>query len=258
MTEFSTNNLFSKIVTCLAFASMGLVLSSCAKAGSFQTSDASASASLGVPPANEVPPATGGSSEPAPSSTPGVVAIVAPLAWESGHPERAAWSAELRRQFTAALSSFDQASDTSAYCTRYAELSVDQRVAVWATMAVAIAKYESAYNPASIAPCDANCTASIGLYQLSYEDQMSWCAMNKAAGNLIDPIVNIRCAVPEMQRLVARDGVVASGWTVKSSAKVPAAARGLSRYWSTMWNSSNSNGKSAAIQTATQSLAFCH
>jgi len=149
----------------------------------------------------------------------------APLAWEQGNPAAAGWSTELRAQIRARLEQFDQASDIAALCPPYEGLSPDSRVEAIAALAVAIARFESDYRPTLHFPEPGLGYDSIGLFQLSYEDNFSWCNLNRATNSLEDPITNIQCAIPEMATLISRDGVIASGSDGGS-------ARGLARYWS--------------------------
>lgn len=170
-----------------------------------------------------------------------------PLAWEKNHPERVVWSARLRMQITQNLPAFLKAGDWSLYCSKFTLLSEGEKVDAIATMAVAIALYESSYKPASVyhepPPLSVD---SIGLYQLSYEDKMKWCDMDRQKGNLIDPLVNIDCAIPEMASLIVRDKVVAAG-------QKKGTRQGLARYWSVMWPT----GHLSDIRKAVQSLSFC-
>lgn len=171
--------------------------------------------------------------------------VIQPLSWEKNHPERIAWSKELLQDFQNNLATFDKAGDVASFCPKWKTLDADHKVHVLATMAVSIALYESAYNPNSIyhepPPLGIN---SVGLFQLSYEDRMSWCSMVAAQKTLQNPITNISCAVPEMAKLTRENGVIsgyANGW------------RGLARYWSTM----RSSGKLGAIKGSTLALGFC-
>ena len=149
------------------------------------------------------------------------------LAWENGSVERAAWSAELRTQVAANLTSFDKASDMASFCPAYGSLTKDQKVEVLSTLIVGIARYESGYDPRQRYH-EPDGSWSVGLYQLSYTDGFSWCTLNEASKSLEDPINNIKCAVPKMARLVARDKVFAAGSNLSN-------AMGLARYWSVTW-----------------------
>lgn len=170
-----------------------------------------------------------------------------PLAWEKNHPERAAWSKVLRENIAQNLPTFLKASDWTLYCSKFNQLSAAEKIDAIATMSVAIALYESAYKPASVyhePPLLG--VDSIGLFQLSYEDEMQWCAMDRKKGNLVDPLVNIQCAIPEMAKLIDKDGVVAEG-------QIRGTRKGLARYWSTMWPKGHLND----IRKAVQTLPFC-
>lgn len=172
-----------------------------------------------------------------------------PLAWEAGHPERKAWSMKLREEFAARLADLGTPADMESYCPAYAGLADRERVEVWSTLAVAIARRESAYKPDTVfmEPPPLN-VASIGLFQLSYEDGFGWCSLDRETDSLKDPLNNIDCAVGAMASYVKRDGVVAAGSSHSN-------ARGLSRYWSVIRDGSGHH--KAEIMAATQSLAFC-
>ena len=181
-------------------------------------------------------------------ATPTVVQV-APLAWEKNHPEKAVWSAHLRSEIRANLPLFGQPSDIADYCTGFTGLDETGRVEALATMAVAIARRESAYNPETVfaEPPPLN-VDSVGLFQLSYEDGFSWCVLDRSQDSLKDPLNNITCAVGEMARLVAKDGQVAAGSTSSN-------ARGLARYWSVIRDGSGHHHDE--IKAATQSTPGC-
>ena len=73
------------------------------------------------------------------------------LAWEtSAHPERQAWSQYLQYLVLNDWSSLlNGASDMKNFCPKYNSLSNNQKANAWAQLFVAMAKYESAYNPLS-------------------------------------------------------------------------------------------------------------
>lgn len=174
---------------------------------------------------------------------------VSTLAWETNHIERQSWSTELRHQLTRSYQDLTKASDWANYCISFRNLNQDQQIEVMATMIVAIALYESSYDASNITP-DVGNTNSIGLFQLSYEDHMSFCAMDSNKKNLTDPMVNIDCAVREMAKLISKDGVVSFGGSAQFHAHTE---KGLARYWSTMWD----NGKLSQIKSKTNGLSFC-
>jgi hypothetical protein len=154
----------------------------------------------------------------------GSMAMAAPLAWEKGHSERQVWSNMLRENIkTDGLIK----GDLSWFCPKYLKMDDTAKIEAWASLAVGIALYESNYNPNTVYHEPPSLGVdSIGLFQLSYEDKMSWCDMTKAENTLKSPVENIKCAVGEMKHLLDKDGVVAEGCS--------GSPRGLARYWSTM------------------------
>jgi hypothetical protein len=234
-----------------------LALTACATQPVCPPADKSVIAPISSP----APVATPGpSASPPPAASPVPSPVALPddaddmvLAWEEKYPENHPWSVELRRQINAHLGTFEKATDWKSFCPKWDSLTQKQEVNVIATMAVWIAYYECDWNSKSDAP-DVGSTNSVGLFQLSYEDNMKWCPMSAAKKNLTDGIVNIQCAIPEMAYLIEEDGlVVASGAKADFLAK-PKRSKGLSLYWSTMWT----DGKKPQIQAKVKALPFCN
>jgi hypothetical protein len=171
------------------------------------------------------------------------------LVWEKDHPERLNWSRELRTQVRLKLVDFVKAKDWDLFCPKFKSLTDDQKVDAISTMAVGMALFESSYKAETVyhepPPLGVD---SVGLFQLSYEDNMKWCSMNKAKGNLKDALVNIQCAVPMMAKLISQDGVVRSGDKLPRNER-----KGVSRYWSVTWPSKHLKEISASVK----SLSFC-
>ena len=118
---------------------------------------------------------------------------------------------------------------------------------------VAVAKYESGYNPKSRFK-ESTGQDSIGLYQLSYGDHN--CPKTKAEGNLEDPVTNIVCAVYIASDLIGDDLVVASGGYKKFGAQPP---RGMARYWAVIREKDSKRPhKKAEIKASVTSLKVCH
>ena len=113
---------------------------------------------------------------------------------------------------------------------------------MWAALFAAIAYYESGYDPHSIFK-EASGQNSVGLLQLSYEDQRAYGLepLDRKARSLEDPLVNLRCGVRIMANLVARDHVIAGGSSLKDG-------RGGGRYWSTLWEGHHLAGIQAMVQ----------
>jgi hypothetical protein len=161
-----------------------------------------------------------------------------PLAWEQGHPERSAWSDQLRQAIRDQIGSLEQASDIKDFAPGYDKFSAEERVDVWASLFVAIARFETdpPYNTHSIhqepsVPGHPEPIDSIGLFQISYENQTFYDLepLDPSAKSLEDPLVNVRCAAKIMAYWVQRDKVIASG--------SQSSGRGGARYWSTLWPS---------------------
>ena len=136
------------------------------------------------------------------------------------------WSVELLKLTRGHLRQLDKATDISLYCPKYLSLNEEKRSLVWGRLAVAIAKFESNYNPKS-QMTESNGSVSQGLFQLTYGDR--FCPQTKAEGDLNDPFINMSCAVKLMADYVEKDGKVASGGYTKYGSPP---SRGLARYWS--------------------------
>ncbi|HME59567.1 MAG TPA: hypothetical protein VKF63_14575 [Terracidiphilus sp.] len=163
-----------------------------------------------------------------------------PLTWENiNHPERKAWSDELRKAIEPNLRVLETANDITNFAPNYAILSEKQRIDVWASLFAAIASFEDPHYKTAASYTETKIlnkktgkyyTAfpSIGLFQLSYKEQTAygWEHVDKNAKSLEDPLVNIRCGVKVLVHLVGRDHVIASG-----NAQNP---RGGARYWSVL------------------------
>ncbi len=159
------------------------------------------------------------------------------------------WHAELKTQIAAHLPEFNKASDWTEYCAPFKLLKDEDKISVIYWMSLQICKYESGCDPRQVTPDDVNGTASIGLFQLSYEDNMKWCAMDSKKKNLTDGIVNVQCAVPKMAKLIAEDGVVSQG-------QAKGTRKGLARYWSVTWPGPK-QGHLDQIKSSVRSLAIC-
>lgn len=142
-------------------------------------------------------------------------AAPAPLAWEDGSAERAAWSAALREAWRPHLPAMSRARDGDAFCPAWDRLGEAERLDVLATLSVGISRYESGHNPSAIAGKRRK-VQWVGLFQLATDGVFARCAAREG-GRLTDPLLNIRCAVPQMARLAAEEGRLAAigrWWTV--------------------------------------------
>lgn len=185
----------------------------------------------------------GGNKTPAPTPSPsepdGDYKVMS-LSWNSSsYPQRAQWSEYLVKLAMEDWNSLLKgADDIQDFCPKYYNLKDEDRANVWAQLFVAMAKYESGYNPTSRMhettmgsdPVTGKPVYSEGLLQLSYQDTQwaSWCDFNWSKDknlsatdpnkSILDPYKNLHCGVGIMAKQVARTGAikVASGayWAV--------------------------------------------
>ena len=170
-----------------------------------------------APAAEAATPPTPAPAEPAPIT----------LSWDDD-PARKPWSAALIAAVREHKTELDQGNPDS-FIPGYAQLSADKQVKFWAELVIAMAKFESNWNPHARfkEPPPLNVT-SLGLLQLSYEDgaQYHLEPLDRAHHALEDPLVNLRCSVAILAHLVAQDGTIAAGHGGKS--------RGAARYWAVL------------------------
>lgn len=150
------------------------------------------------------------------------------LSWDNS-PARKPWSEQLLISVAAAIPLLEQA-DADAFVAGYSGLAAPLRIKYWSELLVAIAWFESGWDPNNIYPEGPPLNVdSIGLLQLSYEDQQSYHLkepLDPAKKSLRDPSINLRCGVDIFSHLLSRDKVVAS----QDGGKY----KGAARYWSTI------------------------
>lgn len=150
------------------------------------------------------------------------------------------WAQVLNDQISSYLSVFDGVTDHEDWHPNYDALTRDKRVGLWAAMFIELAWYESAFDPKCRYFEKTMGYYSVGLYQLSYEDNMP--GMDKSTDNLTDPKANIELAVREACKLLKSSGLIAKGQGSGS--------RGMAAYWSTMRENHHLND----IKKVTRSL----
>jgi hypothetical protein len=149
------------------------------------------------------------------------------LSWDTVE-ERKAWSAELLAAAALHKAELDRG-NPDLFIPGYLQLTPEQQLKFWAELVIGVAKFESSWKPHVIfhepPPLGID---SVGLLQLSYEDQSAYGLepLSRSQKSLENPLVNLRCGVKIMARLVARDAVVARGKGKQS--------RGAARYWSVL------------------------
>lgn len=162
------------------------------------------------------------------------------LAWETDkNPERKLWSQYLEKIILENWNSLlPGPDDITDFCPRYNSLDNNERANVWAQLFVAMAKYESAYNPLSrmqettmgTDPVTGKPVYSEGLLQLSYQDTQwdPWCKFDwekdrylsstDPKKTILSPYLNLDCGVGIMAKQIKNKGriVVSSGvyWAV--------------------------------------------
>jgi hypothetical protein len=150
----------------------------------------------------------------------------ATLAWNN--PD---WDRNLVNELTENFAKLDEARDDMAlFCPKYASLSQDGKIQAFAFLMVAMAKFESGYDPKNYY-MEKSGKPSLGLFQLSYSDPYVGCPKSKAEGDLYSPKANISCAVKIMAKKLNQDKVVAFGGYVQYGAKP---AKGAASYWAVL------------------------
>jgi hypothetical protein len=150
------------------------------------------------------------------------------LPWSGKHADSDKWTEKLKQEIIRRSLVKLTPSDISTFCPGYAKQDDQGKLVAWMNLFAIMAKYESSYNPKSYymepPPLGYH---SIGLFQLSYEDQPNYpeCALSKSQKNLEDGVTNIKCAVTILSKLVTRDGSISS---------TGAPYRGGGRYWSVL------------------------
>ncbi len=193
------------------------------------------------------------------------------LAWEDKeHPERKAWSDELRWAIAKNIGTLEKAKDITDFAPNYNKsLPLSQRLDIWASLFTAIAKKESDTRDSGGQLFDTNAEhretdgqISRGLFQIGYnaaENPDNFYGryarangeslaelMDEANNGLNDPKVNIKCAVIMFATLVDRYGRIAGGPNRDGKYE-----NGADGYWSTL-----QEGKKHEIQEMVKKQAL--
>ena len=150
------------------------------------------------------------------------------LAWAGKHKDADLWTEKLKQAIVASNLPESVPTDIKTFCPGYEKLDKQGKLVVWMQLMSIMTKYESSFNPKTyyMEPPPLG-YSSIGLFQLSYEDQANYpdCQLIRKEKNLEDGVTNIKCAVIILSKLVSRDNRVAGyvgGW------------KGGARYWSVL------------------------
>jgi hypothetical protein len=152
-----------------------------------------------------------------------------PFTWDN-NPDRRAWSDALVAAIRQHRAPLDRA-DVESFCPGYATATPDQQERFWVELVIAMTWYESSWRPDAVyhepPPLSVD---SIGLLQLSYEDQRYYplgvLDPRTPARSLKNPIVNLKCGV-----------LILAHWTNKHAVVAHSEGRshtGGARYWSVL------------------------
>ena len=149
------------------------------------------------------------------------------LSWnDAQHPERAAWTTQLLASVQSWKTTLDKG-NPNGFISGYDSLSLDRQLTFWGELFIAIAKFESGWNPSDVYE-EAEGENSIGLLQLSIQDQSNYPLTPRITGEmqLTNTGINLPWGVQIFATLVAQNGLIASGSGSSS--------RGAARYWSVL------------------------
>lgn len=134
-------------------------------------------------------------------------------------PERRVWAGAVLGVVRGRMGELERARDLEVFCPGYRQASLAQRQNCWLLLVAAIAKFESAFKPAtSFREPDGN--YSVGLLALSPGE----CPNAPTMKALMVAVPNLVCGVNKMAHLIGKHGYIDG----------PADGRGASRYWSTL------------------------
>jgi len=138
------------------------------------------------------------------------------LSWENTtapHPERKPWSEYLIGKISEKKAVLDTAKDIGIFCPNYGNLDQNLQMKAWGELWVAVAYYESGYNPKTSSvdvgkPGDKD-TYSVGLYQMSVVDQKNYkIPLGYKLDDLLTAKPNIHLAIEIFALQIAKRGKV--------------------------------------------------
>jgi hypothetical protein len=176
--------------------------------------------------------------------------VIAPLSWEKNRPERAAWSKHLTSKIKSELALFGSAKDLKTICPKSESLSDSQKLQAIAEFFVALAYYESSWNPKSsgvdVGSKDDKGSWSIGLYQISVNDQKwSGGGLKYTYDELTTAEPNIDLAMVLMKRQLERNKL----YILPNSAK--------DRYWAVILDGNRFSKIPQIKQRVIDAAPFC-
>lgn len=198
-------------------------------------------------PVKPTPPASAPAQE-TPAAPPPTSPVPKPksiaLSWDDS-PQRIEWSRALVDAIRSRKADLDDGHPDD-FIPGYAQLSAQDQVKFWAEFVIAIAKYESTWNPHArvMEPPPLN-VESVGLLQIAYEDDRQYHfdpPPDREKKSLEDAATNLRCGVAILAQLVSHDGAVVGGKGDHS--------RGAARFWAVLRD--GKSHKLAAIEALTK------
>ncbi len=174
------------------------------------------------------------------------------LFWEnttSPKPERKPWSDTLISALGKNFATLDTATDIKRFCPKYSSLSKEQKLKAIGEFFVALAYYESGYNPESssvdVGTKDDLNSYSVGLYQMSGNDSAAklFKADYKALKN---PITNINVAVEQMRKQIKNTGL----FILPNTSKF--------RYWAVILDGNKYSKVPQAIERVKKHAPMCN
>lgn len=191
--------------------------------------------------------------EPAEGESPSVVIERIPLYWEKTtevHAERESWSDRLAQRIQENLDVLGNAKDIERICPKFDALERNQRVKALGEFFVALAYYESGFNPRSAAVdvgvASNRNTWSIGLFQVSVVDQQWAGNYDYSYEQLLGPHENIDLALTIMTRQVRKGGL----FILPNSSSL--------RYWATLLEGNKYNEISAILARVKKYAPLCY
>jgi len=139
------------------------------------------------------------------------------LSWESEklYGKRSGgqeWSDALVESIKRDMALYDAAKDTKRICPKYAALDESERIKAIGEFWVALAVFESSWNPKSAAvdvgKKENRDTWSVGLYQVSVVDKANREATKYNYDQLLEPVPNIKLATEIMRRQLKNYGLL--------------------------------------------------
>ena len=174
------------------------------------------------------------------------------LYWEQTtekHDERKPWSDALISALDKNFATLDKATDTKRFCPKYSSLSKEQKIKAIGELFVAMAYYESSFNPESSSvdvgnKNDLN-SYSVGLYQMSGNDSAAklFKADYKALKN---PIININVAVEQMRKQIVNTGL----FILPNTSKF--------RYWAVLLDNNKYSKVNDILARVKKNTSFCN